>query len=219
MNVAVGKYSMTGPRCMLRQRDGPRKNRCLDVESYRNEPGGEIQVYPCFRKWHQLISFGNDIDTSINSLYFTIPSYMLNNPKKKHFGEKDSIKLKPQLCLGVYGRNKKTDEEIKFQTKYDKTEFTPIDDGEPSDDKETMPLSKWIGKRLLSVHCRKNDPSTIEWILIPYIMENDNDNNEEGKKAKPNPETIPTDLQEKKKKQDTATTTQKDEEKESDEEF
>ena len=163
MNVTIGKYSMTGPRCMLRQRDGPRKNRCLDVESHRNEPGGELQVYPCFRKWHQLISFGNDIDTSINSIYFTMPSYMVTNPKKKHFGEKDTIQLKPQLCMGVYGRSNATDEATKFKRKYNKTEFTPIDEDEqPSNDNRTMPLSKWIGKQLLSVHCKKNEQGTIQ---------------------------------------------------------
>ena len=59
MNVTKGKYSVAGPRCMLKQMDGMRAGRCFDGQADSLQPGGETQVFPCWgEKWFQFVAFG-----------------------------------------------------------------------------------------------------------------------------------------------------------------
>jgi hypothetical protein len=44
INVTLGLYSITGPRCMLKQMDGLRTGRCYDSGSTTMQPGGQVSV-------------------------------------------------------------------------------------------------------------------------------------------------------------------------------
>lgn len=176
MLVTPGNYNPTGPRCMLRQRDGPRRGRCIDTESDKIKPGGELQVYPCFRKWHQFLSFGNGKESPKLSLHFSVPAYMLKRAQRNH-GVRN---LEPRLCVGVYVRhgieedsNDLSKEDI-LDPKHNRSDFQPDNISPPtgSDREENIPLSKWNGKRLLSVGCEEK-ASVIEWLIVPYILESD----------------------------------------------
>jgi len=128
-----GEYSASGPRCNLKQMDGLRKNRCMDGESDRVQPGGEIQVFPCVGRWHQLWSFGVDssagntansqdaLTAPGGSIHMNVPLHVRNRIRSKGRGEQVEY-----MCVGVTGRGG-LDEELWSE---DEDEEEEEDEGE-----------------------------------------------------------------------------------------
>ena len=172
MNVTAGLYAPTGPQCMYKQMDGLREGRCMDGESSRIQPGGELQVFPCRNRWHQTFSFGNSVHTPKGSLHMNVPLHIQNRIKSKG---KDQ---EPFMCLGVLGRGNKDEtdwdesetnvgDEDEDETRSEDILGTSYDDVED----ETLPLlSEWSGEQVVTTRC-SNFGGVIEWIFVPYVHE------------------------------------------------
>ncbi len=129
MESSPGRYTPEGPRCEITQFGGPRHGRCLDIQGERMEPGGQLQVYPCSHKWHQMFGFGHgnknttdngDSSPVKGSIYGSVPMHILRTIQKKMHTSIDENQLlskkyqhrdKPQqqaahLCIGASGRGK-----------------------------------------------------------------------------------------------------------------
>ena len=170
MNVSLGKYSTTGPRCMLQQMDGIRAGRCFDGGSPTFQPGGETQVYPCMREWYQFVSFGDGHVAPVGSLYSTIPFHIV---KQIHALGHDHI---PYMCLGVFDRgyNDEMDWEDEAYEKSNSNITSPASkphlshQAEPPDTLE--PLSSFNGAGVVTTQCN-NFGAVIEWVFVPFIHE------------------------------------------------
>ena len=172
MNVTAGLYIETGPQCMFKQMDGIREGRCMDGESSRTQPGGEVQVFPCRNRWHQTFSFGNSVHTPKGSLHMNVPLHIQNRIKSKG---KDQ---EPFMCLGVLGRGNRDEED------WDENQNVFEDDDEiQSEDvlgaiydeleDQALPLlSEWSGEQLVTTRC-SNLGGVIEWIFVPFVHEDD----------------------------------------------
>ena len=71
-----GVYTEKGPSCGLKIGDGPRQGRCMDVDSEHTEPGGHVNIFPCYTKWHQLFSFGNGTIAPRGAIHVSLPLHM-----------------------------------------------------------------------------------------------------------------------------------------------
>jgi hypothetical protein len=165
MNVTLGNYSVTGPRCMLQQMDGVRAGRCFDGGAMGLQPGGETQVYPCVREWFQFVSFGDGSVAPKGSLYSTIPSHIVK--QIRNLGHAQI----PYMCLGVYERGEEdeadwTDEDDKLN-KTDQGPKVANQSGSPS---VWAPLSEWIEASIITTQC-SNVGAVIEWVFVPFIEE------------------------------------------------
>lgn len=173
MNVTLGSYSATGPRCMLQQMDGMRAGRCYDGGSTNIQPGGPTQVYPCLREWFQFVSFGDGRVAPKGSLYSTIPSHIVK--QLRNLGHEQI----PYMCLGVYERG--VDDELdwndenyqadKVERAARKAESTSVVD------EKWKPLSGWKEDNVMTTQCT-NAGAVIEWVFVPFIageetLEND----------------------------------------------
>ena len=170
MNVTLGKYSATGPRCMLKQMDGIRAGRCLDGGTTTLQPGGETQVYPCLREWYQFVSFGDGHFPPEGSLYSTLPFHIvkqINDLGHEHI---------PYMCLGVFDRGDK--DEIDWQDlEYEKSISNstpptpkPTTSYQAETKKELEPLSSFKGAGIVTTQCN-NRGAVIEWVFVPFIDE------------------------------------------------
>lgn len=174
LEMIPGVYSEKGPSCGIKIGDGPRMGRCLDVESDRTEPGGELNIFPCQTKWHQLFSFGNGTIAPRGAIHASLPLHIARQLKKKG---KD---VHQHLCLGVMGRG-------------DADESGWIEDEAEDEDEEPYPwehedverypngrksLQLWKGEQLQTTPC-SNIGGVIEWYFVPFIVEeyDDEDNN------------------------------------------
>ena len=92
MESKRGKYN--SPHCMIKQLGGLRSGRCLDIQGDRVEPGGQMQVYPCLKKWHQIFGFGNEENAPNASIHASIPTHISRTINEKG---KDQA---PHLCIG-----------------------------------------------------------------------------------------------------------------------
>ncbi|KAL7548557.1 hypothetical protein ACHAWF_011857 [Thalassiosira exigua] len=164
MEMIPGKYSERGPSCGIKMGDGPRLGRCLDVESTVNKPGGMLNVFPCYTRWHQLFSFGNGTLAPRGAVHVSLPLHMFKQEKKK------SKDVHQYLCLGVHGRG---DMEEAWKT-WTEEEMEILDPWE-EEDAEMYPngrksLQLWKGQQLETTPC-SNEGGIIEFLFVPFIME------------------------------------------------
>jgi hypothetical protein len=149
---------------MMKQMDGLRAGRCIDGDFGNTKPGGKAHVFPCVQRWHQFFSVGNGTLAPKGSLHVTIPLHIVRNLAENSNHTQDA-----HLCLGVYGRG-------------DQEEIELLNDNDPNKDEEMMPvrarypdgtlvpLKKWQGKQLVTTRCSNTD-AVIEWLYVPYILE------------------------------------------------
>lgn len=162
MNVTAGLYSVTGPQCMFKQMDGLRAGRCMDGESDRVQPGGEVQVFPCRKRWHQTFSFGNGIDAPKGSIHLNIPLHIQNRIRNKG---KDQ---EAHMCLGVLNRGNRDEQDwSSIDESYDNEDRIELADK----NEDWSPLSEWKDEQLVTTRC-SNVGGVIEWVFIPFINEN-----------------------------------------------
>jgi len=98
MESKRGKYN--SPHCMIKQLGGLRSGRCLDIQGDRVEPGGQMQVYPCLKKWHQMFGFGSEEAEAVAvSPTGTVHASLPKNVKRTilHKGKDQA----PHLCIGT----------------------------------------------------------------------------------------------------------------------
>jgi len=169
LKMTPGVHSPTGPICGLKQMDGVRKNRCIDGESERIQPGGEVQVFPCRNKWPQYVSVGNGTIAPFGSLHTTVPRHILGRIEK-------SGKVQyPYLCLGVKGRGKFDEEEwSEDQDDIDDDEdiINEMENSNGRNQDGFMPLTAFENAQIVTTSCA-NDGAVIEWLFIPFIVEED----------------------------------------------
>ncbi len=134
MESSPGRYTPEGPRCEIIQYGGPRHERCLDIQGERMEPGGQLQVYPCSHKWHQMFGFGqrnknattNGDSPVKGSIYGSVPMHILstiqnkmrkgiqsdddNLIRRKHQEEYKLQQQAAHLCIGASGRGDTSNE-------------------------------------------------------------------------------------------------------------
>lgn len=187
-------YNPTGPRCTIRMMEGVRAGRCLDGESLDPQPGGPVHVFPCTKRWNQFLSFGNGIETPKLVIHTNVPLHT-----RKRIAE-TGRKQEPYMCLGVAGRgssdeedwlgNREDDDDEESRDSSDE-DANDDEDAEHVIDKDTFsleeddtiegeikedsfpPLTEWEGKQLIATKC-SNSGALIEWLLVPFIVEEDN---------------------------------------------
>lgn len=177
MTMTPGNSVSTGPRCNFKQMDGVRAGRCMDAESERLQPGGEIQVFPCVGRWHQIFSFGNGNPAKKASIHTNVPLHVRNTIKSKE-------RHQPiYMCIGVLGRGDKdeddweedswSEEEEEDSNEEETAKFT-VHQRKLSDSTnlELTPLSEWNGKQLITTRCDNLD-AVIEWVYIPFVHKDD----------------------------------------------
>lgn len=173
---------------MIRMMDGVRAGRCLDGESLDTQPGGLVHVYPCTKRWHQFFSFGNGVEVPKGAIHTTVPLHT-----RKRIAETGREQT-AYMCLGVAGRGD-LDEEDWLGERGEAEEDEESDDDEEESDDEVgdedeftqeeeddglSPLVNWENEHLIATSC-SNAGAVIEWILVPFIVEEDpNDADSEG---------------------------------------
>jgi hypothetical protein len=165
MNVTLGSYSATGPRCMLQQVDGIRAGRCMDGGSTNFQPGRETQVYPCMREWYQFVSFGDGRIAPSGTLYGTIPSHLV-----KQIHAKGHTQI-PYMCLGVFERGDQ--DELDWDDEEDEkpllNETALMRNTSAAD---WISLSAFKESSIVMTQCT-NLGALIEWVFVPFIKEED----------------------------------------------
>jgi hypothetical protein len=175
IKMTPGNFTLTGPRCMLKQVDGVRAGRCLDFESEHLQPGGEISVYPCMSRWHQFLSFGNGAHAPLGSLHMNIPMHIWKRI------ESTGREQEPYMCVGVKGRgdkdedewaeNARQDEETGHEYDNDYSRWASNGSKDPVENvahqnnrkekntanstvlREMLPLSHWKDHQLITTRC------------------------------------------------------------------
>ena len=144
-----GDYSVTGPRCMLKQMDGVRAGRCFDGDTNPDSPGGETLVFPCVHRWGQFLSIGDGLFAPRGSLFFHIPDHIIRKLSKTGQG------LEAYMCLSV---GEVDDEGMLILT----------------EEKPLQPLSDWVDRQIVSIPCSHKE-RVIEWVFVPYILEDNSE--------------------------------------------
>lgn len=168
MESAYGKYSPSGPQCMIKQYGGRRDGRCLDIPGEHVELSGLIQVYPCMNKWNQM--FGFSLHGKRGSIHLTLPSHLLSTKERTRFIQERNI------CLGASGRGDTIYEawrEDQNRLKLNATDFAPEEEHlmKFRDDSSTyLPLSFWENKFLVTVPC-SDEKAVLDFIFVPFIEE------------------------------------------------
>lgn len=166
ISVIPGPYMPTGPKCNIKMMDGIRSGRCIDGESLDNQPGGPLHVYPCTKRWNQLLSFGNGVDAPAGSIHTVVPLY---TQKRINATGREQ---EPYMCLGI-ARRGDLDEEDWFGEREDFFEsYEDLDEdiGNIEDNRDYPPLLYWLGKQIMATRC-SNKGAVIKWILVPFIVE------------------------------------------------
>jgi Core-2/I-Branching enzyme len=176
MHVTAGNYSVTGPRCMLKQMDGVRAGRCFDGDTGYDQPGGETLIFPCVHRWGQFLSFGDGRLAPSGSMFYSIPQHIVNMIAR--LGHEQH----PHMCLGVAGRS--GDDEERWDNYKEQDEdgeaaatqnVTKVEDNDPNSTQSAIynasaPLSHWQGEQIVSTRCT-NIGAIVEWVFVPYIVE------------------------------------------------
>jgi hypothetical protein len=166
---------------MITQADGVRAGRCLDGDSgIQPLPGGAAQVYPCAKRWHQFFSFGGNVEHDgngealppKNAIHTSIPRHMVRR-LRDHAGYP---KQDYYICLGVRGRGDKDEDGWAVDE-------MSLDDGEDLVPEGIVPgempsVREWAGMQLVSTQCTNKD-AVIEWVHIPFIVEEEEPQNTE----------------------------------------
>ena len=172
--MTPGHYSEKGPSCGIKIGDGPRMGRCMDVESDRTEPGGALNIFPCYTKWHQLFSFGNGTIAPRGAIHASLPLHMARQMQKKN----SKKKVHQHLCIGVEGRGDMEETWIQW-TEEEANEIDPWehDDVERYDNGRKS-LQLWSGQQLQTTPCT-NTGGVLEFFFVPFIVEEDDDEENE----------------------------------------
>jgi hypothetical protein len=169
---------------MIRMMDGIRVGRCLDGESLEVQPGGPVHVFPCTKRWHQFLSFGNGKEVPKGSLHTTVPLHT-----RRRIAE-TGREQEAYMCFGVAGRGDKDegdwlgtnaenyegDESEDYESGDEEAETDVVDEidedsfVDETEDGSLPPLSDWEGEQLVATRC-SNVGAVIEWILVPFIEE------------------------------------------------
>lgn len=172
--------------------DGLREGRCLDGDSLDPQPGGPVHVYPCTKRWHQYLSFGNGKEVPFGSLHTTVPLHT-----RRRISETGRTQ-EAYMCLGVAGRGdgdeedwlgrRRDDEEEHDHESTDEGDLAESDDfsvdGDESPYQEEhgtdglSALRKWKGDQLVATRC-SNTGAIIEWVVVPFIEEDESDHAED----------------------------------------
>lgn len=139
--------------------DGLRAGRCFDGDSGTDQPGGEVQVFPCMHRWVQFLSVGDGELAPEGSLFFSIPEHIVAQIVN---GGHAQI---PQMCLGVWGRG------VADEVEWDDPLYGEPDPPEPE---EWPPLSDYVNEELFSTQCT-NKGAVVEWLFVPFIVEEDDE--------------------------------------------
>jgi hypothetical protein len=184
---ATRGFYTPGPRCNFLMMDGIRAGRCLDGESLDRQTGGPVHVFPCTKRWNQFLSFGDRKNTPAGAIYTTVP---------KHIRDRiisTGREQEPYMCLGVAFRGE-LDEEDWFLERKEFFEGYDIEHRDPSaiasderkkDGEKYRHLMYWLGEHLMATRC-SNEGAVIEWILVPFIIENDNNETDSVRESPPN---------------------------------
>jgi len=180
LEMIPGEYSEKGPSCGIKLGDGPRRGRCIDVQSEQKGPGGLLHVFPCYTRWHQMYSFGNGTIAPRGAIHASLPFHITRELRKKNEGE-----VHQHLCLGVVGRGDADETWIEY-TEEEMEEYDPWE----YDDVEVYPngrksLQLWSGEQLQTTPC-SNEGGVIEWFYVPFIVEEYDEEHE----AEANPEDM-----------------------------
>lgn len=181
MESRKGRHS--SPHCMIKLRGGSRNGRCLDIQGERIEPGGQIQVYPCIHKWHQMYGFGDGTVAPVGSLHGSIPKNILNTILQRRRGKDQA----PHLCLGVSGRGGKRYipwEEDENRVDLNHIDFVPWNDTELErllEQGQVPPIELWQDKLLVTVPCSGSSAAVLEFLFVPFVLEEEEDVHDEPK--------------------------------------
>lgn len=148
LKVTPGNYSVTGPRCMLKQMDGVRSGRCFDGDTGNEYPGGETLVFPCVHRWGQFLSVGDGTVAPKGSLFFHIPAHIIRMLSKTGRDQH------AYMCLSVGSLAE--------------------EEPDPVEVKSERPLSEWVDHPVISIPCTDRE-NVIEWVFVPYILEDTED--------------------------------------------
>ena len=182
--MTPGKHSPTGPRCMLTQVDGIREGRCLDGHSSDIEPGGKVRVFPCVKRWPQFLSFGNGTIAPKGSMHTNIPRHIVDRINESR---PDEPPQESYLCLGVLGRGN-NDEEHLYQVEDDGTgegedeEIVKEYDDDQFGPDGLLQLKHFEREEIVATHC-SNAGAIVEWLFVPFIVEEEESTEEELKGA------------------------------------
>ena len=167
MESSPGKYS--SPHCLIKKLGSPRADYCIDIQGERLEPGGQMQVFPCMSKWHQMFGFGDEKVGRTGSIHGSIPRNVLNTILHK------GIEQAPHLCFGAsrrggYSYGTWSEDEDKVNLNAD--DFIPkMRELKPYVKKgEVPPLSLWRDKFLVTVPCSDRN-AVIEFVFVPFVVE------------------------------------------------
>lgn len=169
MEMTPGKYSPTGPRCMLTQVDGIRAGRCLDGHSNDIEPGGKARVFPCVKRWPQFLSFGNGILAPKGSMHTNVPRHIVDRITESR---PDEPPQESYLCLGVLGRGDRDEEhlyEVEDEVGEDEVIVKEYDDDQFGAD-GLIKLDNFQGEEIVATRC-SNVGAVVEWLFVPFIDE------------------------------------------------
>jgi hypothetical protein len=160
---------------MMKQMDGIRAGRCIDGDFGNTKPGGKTHVFPCVKRWHQFFSVGNGTFAPSGSLHVTIPLHIVRNLNTSDH------KQEAHLCLGVFGRGEQEDFDFSNNNDPNKDEAMMPEKARYPDG-TLVPLKKWKGKQLVTTRCSNTD-AVIEWLYVPYILEDIPDAGEPAKEG------------------------------------
>jgi hypothetical protein len=185
--------------------DGLRAGRCMDGESFDPQPGGPVHVFPCQKRWHQYLSFGNGKEAPVGALHTNVPLHT-----RRRIAE-TGREQEAYMCLGVPGRGdldeedwlgrRKTyleesesedseDSERSLVDGIDLDNFSVDGDDEHREDMEIedegtqgpLDLWHWEDEQLVATRCSNVD-AIIEWVLVPFIEEDNSTTVYENKNA------------------------------------
>jgi len=162
MVMTPGLHTVGGPHCMIKQYNGERVGRCLDIEGERIEAGGQIQVYPCHNKWHQMFGFGDGNQVSTGSVFNSIPTHLVE--RRRNSGHTQESRM----CLGVLGRGEKSSSWSK--PLLNRNEFVPERLKKYKKSGIVPPFKLWKDKQILTVPCFDTD-DVIDFLFVPFIRE------------------------------------------------
>ena len=160
-----GSYALSGPHCMIKQYDGERAGRCLDIVGEQIESGGQIQVYPCHNKWHQMFGFGNGKLSPLGTIFNSIPTHLVNKRIK------DGHDQATRTCLGIM-RHNKTRGTSRPEPLPETNEFIPKNLKHYENSRMMAPLKFWKQKQIVTVSCSDTN-AFIKFLFVPFIREDD----------------------------------------------
>eukprot|EP00980_Cylindrotheca_fusiformis_P031044 scaffold25738_cov127-Cylindrotheca_fusiformis.AAC.4 len=201
IEVSPGHFSPTGPRCNIRMMDGLRVGRCIDGESFDPQPGGPVHVFPCQKRWHQYLSFGNGKDAPSGALHTNVPLHT-----RKRIAE-TGREQESYMCFGVRGRgdldeedwlgqraeyyqeesesedSSDSDHSIVDEIDHDRFSVDGDEEGENAEVEDVGPpdLWHWEGEQIVATRCSNTD-AVIEWVLVPFIEEENSNKADENEK-------------------------------------